>query len=138
MADSGVVSIDADAFVLDPDVAFLNHGSFGACPREVIEARQAYQHQLERQPVRFLQRELPDLLDAARAELAGFLGIGEGGPPTPAAKGLQARLEWLARTLQNLPVRWPELWETVLRDHYIRGLRRGWQQRTQQEQTPSG
>jgi isopenicillin-N epimerase len=58
---------------LDPDVVFLNHGSFGACPRVVLAAQAQFREQLEAQPVRFLQRELEPLLDAARAELAVFL-----------------------------------------------------------------
>ena len=38
-------------FLLDPDVVFLNHGSFGACPRPVFEEYQRWQRELERQPV---------------------------------------------------------------------------------------
>lgn len=60
-------------FLLDPDVAFLNHGSFGACPRPVFERYQAYQRELEQEPVDFIARRLPDLLSAARAELARFV-----------------------------------------------------------------
>lgn len=61
-------------FLLDPDVVFLNHGSFGACPRVVHEEYQRLQRRLEAQPVRFLQRELPGLLADARGQLAAFLG----------------------------------------------------------------
>jgi isopenicillin-N epimerase len=61
-------------FLLDPDVAFLNHGSFGACPRPVFERYHAWQRELEREPVDFLARRLPDLLDGARAALADYLG----------------------------------------------------------------
>src|SRR4030095_12354448 len=64
----------ADHWTLDPGVVFLNHGSFGACPRVVMEAQAEYRARMERQPVRFLWRELPDLLDASRAELAQFVG----------------------------------------------------------------
>jgi isopenicillin-N epimerase len=60
-------------FLLDPEVAFLNHGSFGACPRPVFESYQAHQRDLEREPVDFLDRRLPALLATARAELARYL-----------------------------------------------------------------
>ena len=63
-----------DLFLLDPDVAFLNHGSYGACPRPVFEAYQAWQRELERQPVEFLWRRLEGLLAPARAELASYVG----------------------------------------------------------------
>ncbi len=61
-------------FLLDPEVAFLNHGSFGACPRPVFERYRAWQRELELEPVDFLARRLPGLLDEARAALAGYLG----------------------------------------------------------------
>lgn len=60
-------------FLLDPDVAFLNHGSFGACPRPVFERYQAYQRELEREPVDYIARRLPDLIAGARTELARYL-----------------------------------------------------------------
>jgi isopenicillin-N epimerase len=63
-----------DQFLLDPDVAFLNHGSYGACPRPVFEAYQEWQRELERQPVEFLARRLDGLLAAARGELAAYVG----------------------------------------------------------------
>lgn len=59
---------------LDPDVVFLNHGSFGACPRVVLAEQQRLRRELEAEPVRFLHRELEARLDAARAELAAFVG----------------------------------------------------------------
>lgn len=61
-------------YLLDPEIAFLNHGSYGACPRSVFERYQAWQRELEREPVDFLARRLPDLLDGARATLAAYLG----------------------------------------------------------------
>ncbi len=63
-------------FLLDPDIAFLNHGSFGACPRPVFEAYQGWQRELERQPVELLSRRSTALLAEARARLAAFLGVG--------------------------------------------------------------
>jgi isopenicillin-N epimerase len=61
-------------FLLDPEVAFLNHGSFGACPRPVFDRYQAWQRELEREPVDLLGRRLPGLLVEARAALARYLG----------------------------------------------------------------
>ena len=60
-------------YLLDPRIAFLNHGSFGACPRPVFERYQLWQRELEREPVDFLDRRLPGLLDEARATLAEYL-----------------------------------------------------------------
>lgn len=59
---------------LDPGVTFLNHGSFGSCPRAVLDFQQNLRERLERQPVKFLVRELEPLWDAARGELAQFVG----------------------------------------------------------------
>jgi isopenicillin-N epimerase len=63
-----------DLFLLDPDVVFLNHGSFGACPREVFEVLQGWQLEMERNPVAFLGRRSGELLAQARQALAGALG----------------------------------------------------------------
>lgn len=62
-----------DLFLLDPDVCFLNHGSFGAAPRPVMIAYQEWQNRLERQPVQFIINELPQHLHAAREALGRFL-----------------------------------------------------------------
>ncbi|MBA2247387.1 MAG: aminotransferase class V-fold PLP-dependent enzyme [Chloroflexia bacterium] len=62
-------------FLLDDDVVFLNHGSFGACPRPVVETHLAWQRQLERQPVEFVMRRTAPLLDAARSQLASFVNV---------------------------------------------------------------
>jgi isopenicillin-N epimerase len=60
-------------FLLDPDVHFLNHGSFGATPRPVFAAYQEWQRRLERQPVRFIVHELEEHLAAARETLGRYL-----------------------------------------------------------------
>ncbi len=62
-------------FLLDPDIVFLNHGSFGACPLPVFETYQALQHELERQPVAFLGRQAAARLAHAREKLATYLGV---------------------------------------------------------------
>jgi len=63
-----------DLFAIDPGVIFLNHGSFGACPREVLEAQWQWQLEMERNPVEFLGRRSADLLFRARTALATELG----------------------------------------------------------------
>jgi isopenicillin-N epimerase len=61
-------------FLLDPEIIFLNHGSFGACPIPVFDTYQVWQRQLERQPVDFLGRRIPELMAEARVRLGEFLG----------------------------------------------------------------
>jgi isopenicillin-N epimerase len=60
-------------FFLRDDVIFLNHGSFGACPRPVMEAYQRWQIELERQPVEFLGRRSDALLLEARTALGAYV-----------------------------------------------------------------
>ncbi|MDQ7006779.1 MAG: aminotransferase class V-fold PLP-dependent enzyme [Acidobacteriota bacterium] len=64
----------APTWLLDPQVTFLNHGSFGSCPRQVLDHQAAIREQLEREPVLFLARELPGRLAAARLRLGRFVG----------------------------------------------------------------
>ncbi len=59
-----------ERFLLDPAVVFLNHGSFGACPREVLGEQGRIRSELEREPVRFMLDRLEPELDRVRVELA--------------------------------------------------------------------
>ena len=63
-----------DDFLLDPELVFLNHGSFGAVPRVVQEAYEQLQRSMERNPVAWLQRSAEPLMAAARARVAQFVG----------------------------------------------------------------
>ena len=63
----------AEQYLLDPNIIFLNHGSFGAVPRPVFESYQHWQRELEANPVVFLGRRLPDLLAASRERLGAFI-----------------------------------------------------------------
>ncbi|MCB9846644.1 MAG: aminotransferase class V-fold PLP-dependent enzyme [Phycisphaeraceae bacterium] len=58
---------------LDPDLTFLNHGSYGLCPRPVLEAQARYRLMVERDPVSFFVRDLERHLDESRAALATLL-----------------------------------------------------------------
>ena len=61
-------------WALDPETIYLNHGSFGACPRRVLEAQSRIRDLLEHQPSRFFSSEAPRLLERARQALAAFVG----------------------------------------------------------------
>ncbi len=63
----------APFWTLDPGVTFLNHGSFGATPRPVLEAQAAWRDRMEREPVVFFAHDLEPALDAVRAALATFV-----------------------------------------------------------------
>ncbi|MEH1805297.1 aminotransferase class V-fold PLP-dependent enzyme [Nostoc sp.] len=63
-----------DLWSLDSTVTFLNHGSFGACPKQVLEFQQRLRSQIEHEPLRFFGREWEPLLDDARSKLAAFVG----------------------------------------------------------------
>lgn len=58
---------------LDEKTVFLNHGSFGACTRYVLEKQTQYRRQLEHQPVRFFMREMEDLFNDSRRKVASFV-----------------------------------------------------------------
>ncbi|MEQ1853850.1 MAG: aminotransferase class V-fold PLP-dependent enzyme, partial [Chthoniobacteraceae bacterium] len=61
-------------WMIEEGLTFLNHGSFGACPRVVLEEQSRLRAEMECNPVRFLWREIDGRLDHARAELAAFIG----------------------------------------------------------------
>ncbi|MBW4523261.1 MAG: aminotransferase class V-fold PLP-dependent enzyme [Scytolyngbya sp. HA4215-MV1] len=64
----------AEQWLLDPATVFLNHGSFGACPKPVLAAQRVLRDRLEHQPLLFFEREYEALLDNARCDLAEFIG----------------------------------------------------------------
>jgi isopenicillin-N epimerase len=66
-------------WLLDPEITYLTHGTFGAAPIAVLAKQDEFRTQLEREPVRFMIRELEPLLDDARAQLGEFIGADPAG-----------------------------------------------------------
>jgi len=64
-----------DDFLIRDDVLFLNHGSFGACPKDVFSTYQAWQLELERQPVEFLNRRRIGLMQDAAEKVSDYLNV---------------------------------------------------------------
>jgi isopenicillin-N epimerase len=64
----------AEHWLLDPEVVYLNHGSFGAAPKAVLDVQTRIRELMEAEPVRFFMCEFPEALDRARAELGAFVG----------------------------------------------------------------
>ena len=64
-----------DDFLIRDNIIFLNHGSFGACPKPVFAQYQAWQLALERQPVEFLLRRRNELIFKARQAIARYLNV---------------------------------------------------------------
>ena len=60
-------------FLLDPEITFLNHGSYGACPKPVFKVYQQYQKDLETHPVKFMQEDVYSLLEQSRESLGQYI-----------------------------------------------------------------
>ncbi len=63
-------------WLLEEDIRFLNHGSYGAAPKVVLDAQSRWRRRMEQEPVRFMTDELPTHLRAAATDLAAYLGAG--------------------------------------------------------------
>lgn len=61
-------------WTLAPDTVFLNHGSFGACPKAILDLQNQLRGELEAEPVQFLWRRYEERLESARQALAKFVG----------------------------------------------------------------
>ncbi len=83
--DAGFGPAMRSEWLLDPDITYLNHGTVGATPRRVLEHQRAITDEIERQPARFMLRELadergtmttPSRMRTAAAAVAEFVGVG--------------------------------------------------------------
>lgn len=61
-------------WLLDENTTFINHGSYGACPKIVLEAQSQLRQTLEMQPVKFFLHTLLPKMDEVRECLGNFLG----------------------------------------------------------------
>lgn len=109
----------AEQFQLRPGVTFLNHGSFGACPRPVFERYQAWQRELEGQPVEFLGRRVRGLLAEARASLEAYIGAEPG--TVVYAPNVTHALNIVTRSLELRPGD-----EVLTTDHEYGAIDRAW------------
>lgn len=60
-------------FLLNPTITFLNHGSFGACPKSVFEDYQNWQLELEKEPIRFITDTGVKALEISKKALANYI-----------------------------------------------------------------
>lgn len=60
-------------FLLDPEITYLNHGSFGACPQPIFEDYQNWQRILEKEPVQFITKLGPQYLEKSKKALADYI-----------------------------------------------------------------
>lgn len=66
-----------DQFLLNPDITFLNFGSFGACPKPVMQKYQALQMEMEAEPVHFITNKGITLLNESKEALARYINCDE-------------------------------------------------------------
>ena len=87
----------ASLWSFDATYCFLNHGSFGSCPRAVRAAYTAAQERLESRPIELLGRRIRELLAPSRERVGEFLGMSAGsfGFVTNATEGVNSVLRSL-------------------------------------------
>jgi isopenicillin-N epimerase len=95
---------------------FLNHGSMGATPRTVLGAQHQWRKRMERQPDRFMTKELPAALRAAAGELAEFMGTA--GDNLVFVENTSAAINAVLRSR-----RWEKGDEMLVTNHGYRGVR---------------
>src|SRR5690348_8316360 len=86
-----------DEFCLDPSITHLNHGSFGAVPRQVAEHQRRIRDRADANPMRFFRVELPELKARAREVAGKFLGVG-----ADEVALVRNPTEWVATVLSSL------------------------------------
>ena len=108
-------------FLLDPEVVFLNHGSFGACPAPVFDRFLAWQRQLERQPVAFLDPDRGYAAWMAETRTALSAEIGARADDIVGFANATSALNAVARSLPLKPGD-----EILTTDHEYAALEKTW------------
>jgi len=66
-----------DQYLLNNNIIFLNHGSFGACPKPVFNEYQQWQSLIENQPVQYFSEDIYNYLRKSREDLSNFISCDE-------------------------------------------------------------
>jgi isopenicillin-N epimerase len=84
-------------WLLDDRTTFLNHGSFGACPRAVVEEQNDWRRRIEAEPIELIARRGPELLDTVKRAVGQWLRMptSDFGLVTNATEGINAVLRCL-------------------------------------------
>ncbi len=103
---------------LDPMTTHLNHGSFGACPIEVLDVQQKFRTQMERDPMGFMLHDYQPALETSRAALADFVNADVDGTVfvSNATTGVNA-------VLRSLEMQLPRGSEILLTNHTYNACR---------------
>ncbi len=106
----------AALFPLDRSYSFLNHGSFGSVPFEVLEAQRILRMEIEARPIEMLGRKMDGLMAQASACVARFVGVAPErfGFVANATDGVNAVLR---------SVRWERGDEVIVLDHVYNAMR---------------
>jgi isopenicillin-N epimerase len=70
----GALACGPSDFPLDRSYTFLNHGSFGSCPFEVLREQSRWRDEIEARPIEMLARKLTPLLRGVASRVAQFVG----------------------------------------------------------------
>ena len=60
-------------WILDPNITFLNHGSFGACPKLILDEQTELRTSLESDPVTFMESTARELWAESLVKLSKFI-----------------------------------------------------------------